>query len=53
MGKKGPDAAPKIEYLEWEDRKGNIHQVAKGIDPGWDYNVGQGNNIMKGADENA
>ncbi len=53
MGKQDPDKAPAIEYREWEDRKGNKHQVPMGIDPGWDYNVGQGNNIMKGADGNA
>jgi len=52
LGKKTPDKAPKIKYREWTDKKGKTHQVPEGIDPGWDYNVGQGKNIMKGVDEN-
>jgi len=41
MGRSGPDKAPKIEYREWVNRKtGDKHQVPKGIDPGFDYNVG-------------
>lgn len=40
MGKAGPDASPEIEYREWEDKNGKPHQVPVGIDPGWDYNVG-------------
>ena len=50
LGKKSPDKAPKIEYREWTDREGKTHQVPRGIDPGWDYNVGQGNNITKGVE---
>jgi len=53
MGKQAPDTAPEIEYREWEDSKGNKHQVPVGIDPGWDYNVGQGDNFLKGANGNA
>lgn len=53
MGKSGPDTAPEIEYREWEDRNGKKHQVPVGIDPGWDYNVGQGNNFLKGVTANA
>ena len=52
-GKTKPDTAPRIEYREWKDSKNKIHKVPVGIDPGWDYNVGQGNNILKGADGNA
>jgi hypothetical protein len=33
--------APKIEKYEWVDKAtGEIHKIPKGIDPGWDYNVG-------------
>lgn len=42
MGKDGPDTAPETEYYEWTDKNtGEVHQVPKGIDPNWDYNVGQ------------
>ncbi len=41
MGKTEPDKAPELEYREWTDRDGKTHQVPKGIDPGWDYNVGK------------
>lgn len=53
MGKAGPDKAPKIETRTYEDRNGNKHQVPVGIDPGWDYNVGQGDNFLKGVKRNA
>ena len=34
--------APEIEYYDYEDKqRGRIIQVPKGIDPGWDYNVGK------------
>jgi hypothetical protein len=34
--------APEIEHYEWTDKTtGKVHQVPKGIDPGWDYNVGE------------
>jgi len=34
--------APEIEYYDWTDKAtGKAHQVPKGIDPGWDYNVGK------------
>lgn len=34
--------APKIERYEWLDKDtGKIHRIPKGIDPGWDYNVGK------------
>ncbi|MBU1193972.1 MAG: phage head morphogenesis protein [Proteobacteria bacterium] len=49
QGRQAPDTAPKIEYRTWEDSKGNKHQVPVGIDPGWDYNVGQGKNFLNGA----
>jgi len=53
MGKDGVDKAPEIEHREWKDSKGKKHQVPVGIDPGWDYNVGQGDNFLKGANSNA
>lgn len=34
--------APVIEYYDYEDKqRGQIIQVPRGIDPGWDYNVGK------------
>lgn len=34
--------APKIERYEWLDKDtGKTHKIPKGIDPGWDYNVGK------------
>ena len=34
--------APKTEHYEWADKDtGEVHQIPKGIDPGWDYNVGK------------
>lgn len=34
--------APKQEYWEWEDKAtGKKHKIPEGIDPGWDYNVGE------------
>ena len=51
-GKTEPDESPEIKYWEWVDKKGKIHNVPEGIDPGWDYNVGQGENIMKGVKNN-
>lgn len=42
LGKSGADQAPQIETREWVDKKtGEVHQVPVGIDPGWDYNVGE------------
>lgn len=43
---KGPNPvqtnAPKIERYEWLDKaNGEMHLIPKGIDPGWDYNVGK------------
>lgn len=41
-GKSGPDTAPVVEYRDWTNRKtGKVERVPVGIDPGWDYNVGQ------------
>lgn len=48
LGKTEPDDAPAIEYRDWKDRDGKTHKVPQGIDPGWDYNVGQGDNLLKG-----
>ncbi len=34
--------SPKIETYEWIDKRtGEIHNVPKGIDPGWDINPGK------------
>ncbi len=34
--------APKIEHYDWKSKKtGKIHKIPKGIDPGWDYNIGE------------
>ncbi|MDF1592599.1 MAG: phage minor head protein [Desulfobacterales bacterium] len=34
--------APKTEHYEWTDKAtGKVHSIPKGIDPGWDYNVGK------------
>jgi len=34
--------APEIEHYEWTDKTtGKVHRIPKGIDPGWDYNVGE------------
>jgi uncharacterized protein with gpF-like domain len=42
LGKDGPDQAPDDGTYEWTDRKtGEVHTIPKGIDPGWDYNVGE------------
>jgi hypothetical protein len=41
MGKSAPDTAPPIETRAWRSRSGVEHQVPVGIDPGFDYNVGQ------------
>lgn len=42
MGKSGPDTAPLIEMKEYTNRKtGEVMRVPDGIDPGFDYNVGE------------
>lgn len=42
MGKSGPDKTPPLENRTWRNpRTGAEHQVPVGIDPGFDYNVGQ------------
>lgn len=42
MGKTGPDKAPDNGTYEWVDKKtGEIHEIPKGIDPGWAYNPGK------------
>lgn len=34
--------APKVDHYEWTDKAtSEVHQVPRGIDPGWDYNVGE------------
>ncbi len=34
--------APKPEHYKWQSKEtGKIHKISKGIDPGWDYNVGE------------
>lgn len=35
--------APKTSLVEWTNKRtGDVQQVPKGIDPGWDYNPGEG-----------
>ena len=41
MGKTGPDTAPDNGTYEWTDKQGHTHTIPNGIDPGWDYNVGE------------
>lgn len=42
LGKSGPDKAPEDPSYEWTDPKtGEVLTLPRGIDPGWDYNVGQ------------
>lgn len=41
MGKTGPDETPEIKYQTYTDRTGQMQRIPEGIDPGWDYNVGQ------------
>jgi hypothetical protein len=34
--------APQIETYEWVNKStGEVHQIPKGIDPGWDYHPGK------------
>lgn len=41
LGKKGPDTAPEDGTYQWTNpRTGEVHTIPKGIDPGFDYNVG-------------
>ncbi|WP_143869890.1 phage minor head protein [Catenovulum sediminis] len=40
--------SPKIERYEWVDKKtGEVHQVPKGIDPGFDYSPGQTSHLKQ------
>ena len=41
LKKTGPDKAPAIKTYAWKDARGGLHQIPVGIDPGWDYNVGE------------
>ena len=42
QGKARPDPAPEITTREWTNPKtGEVHNVPKGIDPGFDYNPGK------------
>ncbi len=42
MGKSGPDAAPEIKLKPYTNKKtGKTSMVPEGIDPGFEYNVGQ------------
>ena len=42
MGKSGPDKPPEDPSYEWTDPKtGEVLALPRGVDPGWDYNVGQ------------
>lgn len=36
-------AAPKTSLVEWVNKRtGDVQQIPRGIDPGWDYNPGEG-----------
>jgi hypothetical protein len=41
LGKDGPDPAPNDGTYEWVDRNGVVHELPRGVDPGWDYHVGK------------
>lgn len=42
-GKSGPDKAPPIKRREWVNKRtGEVMQIPLGIDPGFDYNPGEG-----------
>ncbi|WP_035243978.1 phage head morphogenesis protein [Desulfonatronovibrio hydrogenovorans] len=42
MGKTEPDKAPPRQAKQWTDPKtGEVHDVPKGLDPGWDYAPGK------------
>ncbi len=41
MGKTGPDQAPDDGTYQWTDKQGKTHTIPNGIDPGFDYNVGE------------
>ena len=41
LKKTGPDKAPAVKTYAWKDARGGLHQIPVGIDPGWDYNVGE------------
>ncbi len=40
-GKAGPDQPPDDGTYTWTDKQGRTHVIPRGIDPGWDYNVGE------------
>lgn len=41
LGKAGPDRAPDDGTYEWVSPDGVRHEIPNGIDPGFDYNVGE------------
>jgi hypothetical protein len=42
LGKTGPDAAPDNGSYGWKNpNTGEVEQIPNGIDPGWNYNVGE------------
>ncbi len=42
LGKSRADITPDDGTYEWIDKStGEIHEIPRGIDPGWDYNVGK------------
>jgi SPP1 gp7 family putative phage head morphogenesis protein len=43
VGKTGPDEAPPVQRREWVNKRtGEVMQIPVGIDPGFDYNPGEG-----------
>jgi len=42
LGKAWPDVRPNDGTYGWLDKNtGRVHEIPRGIDPGWDYNVGK------------
>jgi hypothetical protein len=43
VGKAGPDKSPPVQRREWVNKRtGEAMQIPVGIDPGFDYNPGEG-----------
>jgi hypothetical protein len=50
LGKAGPDAAPNDGTDEWIDKvTGEVHTVPRGVDPGFDFNVGEASRALPSA----
>ena len=50
MGKKGPDASPELQTIDVVNKRtGEVHKTTKGVDAGFNYNVGEA--WLKGKDK--